>query len=387
MRALIGMAATLCVVALAATSGDAQDKKAGTVSLSGYGETVHVVAARLATQLGYTFVEPGDELEGMELTPVWISMSDRAPDRALELLQFAAGFPITVDRNRKEVRLEWQPASEPEYVKGYDVSVISNEYVRYINQYGRDRQPEDVGHGNTAAEHLAELLQAVTWLQARVVGDRLVVRTHASGHGQIQELLELLRADKGGESESMRVEHELRQKLQSSKVNISVEETPVFSVVGTICREAGVDFAVFPEAHHVGEEHVIFQASDETALSALQRLLGGFELHVGTHLGAVTVHAGPPSGAALHVYELSALLKKLEQAYAKQQTEPREGGFNGDFRAAGGMDVVTNTLFELLLEDGRSAEVRSFGARLIVRGTAADCEFIELALKEMGWTP
>ncbi len=386
MRPFIGLVVCLCAVALFGSGSVAQDAKPGTVSFNGYGESVQVVAARMAKQLGYTFVEPGGELEAMEL-PVWMAVTDRAPASTAELLRLASGCPVSVDSTRKEVRLDWDAGAEQQFVKGYDVSVISNEYVRYVNQYGRARQPEDKAVGIAASEHLAELLEATTWLRVRVVGDRLIVRTHAAGHSRIQELLELMRADHGGESEALRNERELWQKLESKKISIDVEETPVFSVVSVICRQAGVDFAVRPGAHHVSEEHVDFTATDETALAALTRLLGGFELHVGTILGAVTIDAEPAAGAALRVYELSGLLKKMADAYAKQQTKPHEGGFTGDFRDAGGVDVVTNTLFELLLEDERNAEVRSFGGRLIVRGSVADCAFIELALKEMGWTP
>lgn len=387
MRALIGMAAILCVVALAATSGDAQDKKAGSVSLSGYGEPVHVVAARLATQLGYTFVEPGDQLEGLQMGSVWMGVADRDASSTAELLQFASGCPVTVDAARKEVRLDSEGGYQRQYLKGYDISVICNDYVRYVNEYGRKRQPEDQGAGITASEHLADLIKATTWIPVRVAGDRLIVRTSAAGHARIEEVLELLRADHGGETEILRLERELWQKLESKKISIEVEETPVFSVVGAICRQAGVDFAVLPGAHHVSDEHVDFAATDETARSALTRLLAAYELQLGTLLGAVVVDVWSAAAAGLRTYELSGLLKKMADAYAKQKTEPHEGGFTGDFRDLGGMDVVSNTLSELAREDGRAAEVRSFGTRLIVRGSASDCDFIELALKEMGWTP
>lgn len=378
----------LCLLALLASVGVAQDAPEGpTVTLTGYGEPLDSLAASMAKQLGYQFIEPGDEMDGLQQSPTWVSIQKRPPQQAAAMLALASGCPVHLDAVRKQISLSWAGDEPHARVKGYDVSVIASAYARYINTYARKRSAEDKAVGLAAADHLAELVEAVTWLKVRVVGDRLVLRATDAGHARVAELLELLRADAGGESVELSGERALFARLAGKRVSVSAEETPLFSVAAAICSDAKVDYAVMPNAQSLGQEHVDFTATDEPALDALRRLLGSYSLHLGCGHGALTINSEVPYGSGLRVFELGALLKKLAESYARQQTQPNEGGFTGDIRDMGGIDVVTTALFELMLEEERSAEVRSFGTRLIIRGTLADCDFAEAALKEMGWMP
>jgi hypothetical protein len=277
-------------------------------------------------------------------------------------------------------------------------------FVKYVNTWGANRKPpakdETPEPERTAAQHLAELIDEVLYdawgeeVSASVVGDRLLYTLHAESHRGVRELLDMLMAEKGGESAGLKTERAVLKKLKEKKLNTSeYEATPISSVLAGICLEAGVGLALGSNlAAECVEHHVDLDFGDATCWDALQRTLKilrdeDLDLSVGVRSGAVAIEMDCESiSKGYRVYRIDELLKKLAASYERQRTKTgRKNGYEGSLREEGGNRVVVDSLYDLLEAGKHSADCFVYGDRLLVRGSAGDIDAATEILKQMGW--
>jgi hypothetical protein len=90
---------------------------------------------------------------------------------------------------------------------------------------------------------------------------------------------------------------------------------------------------------------------------------------------------GPQIGAWWMV-DCTKLLERLAQEFRNEATEAgREGGFDGDLVAKGGVAVITGALAKA--QDGFT--VQCHGARLLIYSTPDGFARAQAILKELGW--
>jgi hypothetical protein len=394
--------AALVVLACTAFAVNSQDP--AKVDFTAYGEPGFEAAQKAADGLGVDLKLRGVSEEDLDV-PCWAMCKGAARSDVAELLSIAIGHPVS--QGPKALTVYMPLTAPPEgRVKGYDVSVPSGRFVEYVNAYGSAkvaRRPgEDEHEERTAAEYLASLIDDLLYdprgceVEASIVGDRLLYTLDDAGHARVREVLDLLMAEHGGESAALKADRALVEKLKQGKFKGDLSGTPVSSVIGAICGEAGVSVVLGCELGALAVDwHIDFvQAEEVSAWDALQKLFvllndQEFAIEVCGRAGAAAVELrGGGIQRGYRVYDVSELLKKLAASYQRQRTAPdKEEGFGGDVRAQGGSAVVVDALEEQLaaLDLAEGLFIEAYGARLVVRGGAGSIDAATGILKEMGW--
>lgn len=375
-----------------------------TVDFTSYGDTGASAAEQAADSLGAELVLRDLSDDDLAL-PACATCKSVPRGELPALLAVALGLPVALHGKVVTVYLPLT-ATPGGRVKGYDVSVPGGRFVEYVNTYGAPRSEPRAGKEEpperTGAEHLATVLEDLLYdprgqrFEASVVGDRLLYTLDDGGHAAVREALDLLIAEKGGESASLKAERALIEKLKGVQFTGDLTGTPVFSVISGICGTAGVGVVLGRDLGAIaGEWHIDFaQTSAVSAWEALERvfaLLRTQEYPVEfTARGGVAALELEGSGIqrGYRVYELSELLKKLAASYQRQRTAPgKEDGFSGDIKAHGGVSAVSDALEEQLSASGvlEGVQIEAYGTRLIVRGGALNVDAATDVLKEMGW--
>lgn len=396
----------LAMVALLPLAVCAQDKAPKTIHIGFYGESAYDCAEKLAEQLGAKLHLHDLDEETLD-APCWLVRDEVTPQAAASLFAIAAGYPVSLDASTSTLHV-YQPGVSvgDARVKGYDVSVLSGRFVEYVNNYGApavaQRPNEAPEPERTAAQHLADALDEILYdprggdSEPSVVGDRLLFTASEQGHARVREALDILVAEHGGESEALRVERTVIERLKAAEFSAEIERTPVASVLTAICKAAALGIVLGPDLAEVAvEEHIDFPHKKGTsALAALKQLTAqmaaqDLPIDISVREGTLVADlAGRSSSRGYRVYDVTELLKKLDASYQRQRTAPgKDEGFDGDVRRAGGNRVVLDSLEELLDEvhQGEHATCICFGTRLVVRG---GCDAVDAAtniLKEMGW--
>jgi hypothetical protein len=364
-----------------------------TYTLRFSGESVETALAAFAQDAGLRLDVGRDGLADGEM-PVWLHAEGVTALEAAKLLSVAADARINIRDGALVARRDDVPRVGT-FTRGYDVSVAAGRFVDYVNEHG-----ESEGNGNrsdrpkrTAAERLATLIEAMAWecwreeIGASVVGDRILFTAGEHVHGRVREFLQLLINDDGGESSELKQERSLHARLQVCEVNVEVRNTPVGSVIGMLCREAGVGFVIDPLlALNFSEVHIDF-TGEGSADVLLHSLLKEHDAALGSGLGVLHVRARDEHGlSGYRVFNVDDLLKRTAAAYFRQRTHAgREEGFEGSLRDAGGVYLIVRALARELGAQGVDAGIHCYGSALIVGGGVAAADAAAKVLKEMGW--
>jgi len=407
------------ILALAlGASIQAQDKPAAKVSLASRGGTALAALESFAASLGYTLrYSPDLDTESDLSFHVWMRAKDTTPERAARILTFATGNTVRLDAARRQIVVEAGTESTPRgtVLKGYDVSVACSRFVLYQNTWGQqtpkpaaNTKPEGGGgdtpaqpaapapREQTAAEHLAQLLEYVLGddlggaPEFAVVGDRLLLRDGLATHARVKEMLDLLVSDNGGGSASARDEAALIETLRKAKPPLTLDETPLASVLAQFCDAADVDFAINAGAvDWLEEEHVSLELTPE--ISVLDAMKLAFHDDTARWIvgdGAVFVGGDDSTPVGYRVFEAAELMKKIDAGIQRQRTAPdRRDGFTGDLRSLGGVQVIVDALVKVVGDAAWYTQIECWGTRVIVRGSYDVIATAEAALKEMGWEP
>jgi len=330
---------------------------------------------------------------------VWLRLKDATPQRAARVLSMALGFRVQFDPAHSLITIAGaeETPTRGGTIKGYDVATATASYVAYQNTWGKARHTpapnEPVQPERSAAEHLAGLLESLlgddeSSLTFAVVGDRLVLRDADAMHDRVRKCLDLLVAQGGGASPELAAESAILSVLKKAKPPLTLAETSRASLLAQMCDAAAVDFVIRQDGAGWLEEDLVSLEVEKDA-SVLDALNMAFSPGSGRwviHDGCVTLGTDYFTPPGYRVFDVEALLQKLDAAYKRQRTEPgREDGFSGDLSSQGGIDVVVTALMSLLSDSGNYVMVETWGARVIVRGSRADVDTAETALKEMGW--
>lgn len=390
------------VVAMAAVLCTAQEKS-DVVDFRVYDgsadETLEALQQATGLKPTYNQVDADELSFGTVLVASGLNHTDAA-----RAVAFCTGCNVQLEPQSGIVRIA--PSGEVSRggkVKGYDVSVLAGRYVEYVNTWGATKRPlqkgEEPQRERTAAEHLAGLIEDLLYdpwgedLTASVVGDRILFTTHAGSHGAVRELLDLLMRDGGGESSDLKREREVIRKLKDASFSVAYDNTPIASVLAGICVDADVGLALGREmAFTCSDFHTSIAFSKTTGWDALQQTLtilreADFEPFVGVRGGCVAIELDRDDiSRGYRVYDVAELLKKLAAAYQRQGTTPgKEGGYDGDLKAAGGNMVVLDALYDLLDASGHEGQCFAYGPRLVVRGNWEAIDAATEILEQMGW--
>ncbi len=392
------LSAAAFVLLLCVTASTAQEKPAEkTFSLRSYGDKAQVALDEFAKQLAYEVEAPleGDDAGGNLDAPCWFAFKDVSADKAASILSFAIGLNVVADPARRKVSARAWPGAANRSVKGYDVSVLASRYVDYVNRFGAAKAADAKAEPDrTAAEYLLdvidELLVKDDWgdIGACCVGQRIMLNLNSAQHLKVRELLSLLMGDKGGASESLASERALRETLQKTAHEEEYAERPLGSVMGSMFGKGRGFVVAHAMALTFSEQHVTrLKGANETQADVLNELALQYEFAWGAADGLVRLTSREYTGeSGYRVFELKDLLERLAAAYAGQKTLPgKKGGFEGDIKSLGGMNVIRKALDLLSESAGRSFSMLSFGTRLVVCGSAENIDAAAAILKEMGF--
>lgn len=400
---MANLATALMAILCSATAGTAQPQPApGMVTIVSRGASARTALESLAHSLNYTLkLDPAFSLEEDFENHVWLRLKDSEPARAARLVSIATGKFVRLDEAHRLVIVSESSESAPRraVIRGHDVSVATGRFVAYVNQYGapaaKPAADSAPARETSPAARLAALLSTVladddVGPEFAVVGDRLLLRDEEATHARVRECLELLSNDGGGASASSKSEGAMREALSRAKPPLALEETPRASALAQLCEVAGVDFVLRHDVVEVCEdEHVsITLPQDASVLDALDeifpQMFGGWMLAYSTVAVGMDYYTTP----GYRVFETGELLRKLDAAYQRQQTQDgKANGFTGGLRAEGGMSVVSDALIRMLAEHAAYVMLQHWGTRVIVRGSPQVISQAESALKEMGWEP
>lgn len=369
----------------------AQDKPAEKkISFHSYGDSVPIALGEAARALGLS-LDLADAAQ-LEDQPCWFALE--SPDRAevLSGLSWATGLTLRIDDEKKKL-LATATGSSGEFAKGYDVSVISSRYKQYVNKYGKRKAPGIAGSTQTPAERLAEFiakdassLDEGNDATVIAVGQRLIAHGNAAVHARVQAWLKLIGSEADAMSEQARGNTLCMPRLRE-RVNLdSYENRPVGSVVASICKLGRLSFAVeaslareFSETHRSRSEETTELPMDLLMSEAVD---GKFSVGFGAFGVRISRQSRGAHIGGWWMVDCSKLLDRLAQEYRAQQTDAgREGGFEGDLVAKGGIDVVIEALNKI--QDG--FVVHNYGARLLIYTTPDGFARAKAILVEMGF--
>jgi hypothetical protein len=360
------------------------------------GEASEIAAQGLADRLGVR--GPGEESAYLDpFQVVYLSASGVDNNQAVALLSVASGVDLTVDTKHGLLRAGERDAPGLQRVaRGYDVSVLCNRFVEYVNRYGREDK-DNATLDAMASEYTGRLVaQVMEWslamrVEPTAVGHRILVTAPPHVHEKVEELLELLRSDNGGESADLRYEREALEKLRNHQPRINERGAPVARILLNLCREAGVNAAIVHDcADSLHEFETTFVSHEgENTKAAIKRLLsenGCDHVRIVSRFGALIIDAHEFNGGSYRVFELGTLMQQVADAVRQQGTQPRRlEGFSGDIRTRGGIKVIQDAVRDELFEQGFDAELFTLGTRLVVVGGVNIVDAAEKILNELGY--
>jgi hypothetical protein len=381
-------------------SGNAQDKPAEKkFTLHSYGDTSQVALEAFGAALGYSVELPNeaDDTGGSLENTCWFAFKDAGTEQATAVISFAIGLNVRVDHARKKVSANTRRSSAGRSTKGYDTSVLASRYVDYVNRFGAPKAASTDGKkepDRTATEHLLDAIDEALILDnwgetgACCVGQRLLLNLTDAQHAELREFLSLLVSDKGGSNGALTTERTLRAALAKAPHNEEYAERPLGSVMGSLLSKNGGFVMAHTLAQQFSDQHVTRSKQDSESVSdVLSQLALQYEFAWSVGNGVVRITSRDyPSTSGYRVFELKELLDRLAAAYAGQRTQPgKTGGFEGDIKTQGGLDVIRNALAAQGESAGRAFGLHGYGTRLIVTGSADDIDAASAILKEMGF--
>ncbi len=381
-------------------SVNAQDKPAEKkFTLHSYGDNSQVALEAFGAALGYQidFPNEADDTDGSIESPCWFAFKDASIEQAEAVLSFAIGLNVHVDSARKKVSAQITRSKVGRSTRGYDSSVLASRYVDYVNRFGAPKAASTDGkrvQERTATEHLQDVLDEAlikdNWGEtgACCVGQKLLLNLTNAQHAELREFLGLLVSDKGGSNAALNTERSLRAALAKAPHNEEYAERPLGSVMGSLLSKNGGFAVAHTLAQQFSDQHVTRAKSDSESVSdVLSELALQYEFAWGVGDGVVRISSREyPGAGGYRVFELKELLDRLAAAYAGQRTQPgKAGGFEGDIKTQGGLEVIRKALDAQGDSAGRAFGLHGYGTRLIVTGSAEDIDAAAAILKEMGF--
>lgn len=392
----------MVVLLLLATclSVNAQDMPAEKkFTLHSYGDKSQVALEAFGAALGYNVELPNeaDDTGGSIEDTCWFSFKDAGTEQAAAIMSFAFGLNVRVDSARKKVSAHAARSKAGRSVKGYDTSVLASRYVDYVNRFGAPKTANpDVKRApdRTATEHLLDILEESlmrdNWgdTGACCVGNKILLNLTEAQHAELREFLGLLVSDKGGSSSALTIERTLRAALAKAPHTDEYAERPLGSVMGSLLSKNGGFAVAHTLAQQFSDQHLTRAKQDaESVADVLSELALQYEFVWSVGDGVVRIASREyPAASGYRVFELRDLLERLAAAYAGQRTQPgKQGGFEGDIKTQGGLDVIRDALDIQAASAGREFKLQGYGTRLIVTGSAEDIDAAAAILKEMGF--
>ena len=402
--------ACACLLAVAASTGAEEppgprdEPEPATVTLAFPGEESGIVVQELATQLNYrvSLLDADDPPEGWEEL-CWVLAKEVSPDDAASYISESSGLHLYLDHRRRlvQVRDEYDPLLESRKVHAYRVAKHVKRHLEYVNRYGRKTDPEAsvLGDGETGAEVLVSVLATIlagpAWEPrgGTAVGNRILFTLPKRDHARIRELLDLLLADGVGESRALKQDRANRAALASVHPETATENTPSGEIIWRLCMNLKTPVlmnADLLDGFDFEDDSVDFDfGPEDTVLHALESMAERLWFGVDAHGKSIRLRPRDEGlSDCYRVFELSALLDELNQAYLEQHTEKgRKQSYDGDLSTEGGIDVVVQALESQLANANLAPVIASYGSRLIVAGGVECTEQAAAILRELGWKP
>ncbi len=343
-----------------------------------------------AGQLGYQVdlgeLEDSDELE----EPIWVLARNVKPDVALKLISESGRVALQLDAEARMLRckLDGSVVGKPE-VRGFDVKALTTAFRDYRKRFDK---PLPAEAGQAPSEILLEVVQRVLEGDASTdtgspVGTRLVFTRTADELRNIEELLSLLAAEKGGDSSALSKDRANRLALEKN----APRGLPAGASFGAALWRLFEKFPAPVYVHRSLLETVFLDDDADVAdmeagpNEVLALLATEHSFYVDARHGAMRLHqlhyAGTPS---YRVFALDALLADLE----KQYKDMAEGADNPDelsLKARGGVAVIVDALEAQLESAGHLPQVLAYGARIVVMGGSDIVDTAAKILRELGW--
>jgi hypothetical protein len=317
--------------------------------------------------------------------------------QAVAMLSEASGLDLSVDTRRGILRAG--DADQPgrhRVPKVYDVSILCNRHVAYVNRYGRVADEDADFKGTMASEYLCESIEALMEhvtrkrVQPLAVADKLMVTVPGYVHEPVGELLDLLKSDNGGESADLKADRAIFRKLRVAASALRMDDSSVGAILIELCRAAGVNTVVSNDfATDVQERSTTFYTLDgETTEAAISRLMlenDMDEYSLSVRHGVLVIEPIDERTGGFRVFEAGALLERVATAIERQRTQPgREEGFTGSIRDRGGIMTILRALEGELYELGLYAPIYHVGTKIVVCGGAEVADAVEELLGQLG---
>ena len=223
------------------------------------------------------------------------------------------------------------------------------------------------------------------------IGKRLVYTRSSIELDQIAELLRLLDAVGGGESNALSVDRKNRETLRKLHSTFQPADGLLSALLYQLFKDCTapvyVDSSIMSGLDLQYDSTEITLHEDESHYDALQALAREQYWTVDSVGGALRLNQQDyEGGASYRVFDAGQLLADLDKQYAELKTEDDvQDGFHGDLRSQGGIEVISDAL-ELQLEAaGHSPLIRTFGSRLVVVGGVDVMDSAVEVLLAMGW--
>ena len=392
-----GLLALLLVVFAHAPAGAEASKKVNCVYP---GEALSSALTDLATQLGYEF-NPADYEDSLDLDEsIWVLAKDVEPEMAARMIGASGGIRVNLDAHNRRITLadpEDEVIAAPR-VRGFDAAPHCKQYLEYQNKYGRKgaAEPNQL-YQPTATEELRDAVGEILRLEeteggaGSAIGKRLVYTRSSIELDQIAELLHLLDAAGGGESNALSVDRKNRETLRKLHSTFQPADGLLSALLYQLFKDCTapvyVDSSIMSGLDLQYDSTEITLHEDESHYDALQALAREQYWTVDSVGGALRLNQQDyEGGASYRVFDAGQLLADLDKQYAELKTEyDVQDGFHGDLRSQGGIEVISDAL-ELQLEAaGHSPLIRTFGSRLVVVGGVDVMDSAVEVLQAMGW--
>jgi hypothetical protein len=305
------------------------------------------------------------------------------------------------DANRQVVVSELdEDTAVPGAIRSFQLDKLCALYRGYQKRYGEKSDAKadtDLGYRPTAAEELrdavAEILQLEDDHPGSAVGKRLVYTLPADDLARIEELLGLLEAAGGGESNALTLDRGNRARLAKLHSNFGGEGTLVSAMLWQIFKDC--DVPVYIDRGQMDGFDLEYDTTEVTLDGAhshydgLKALASEQDFFIDSKHGALRLHEDFFEGASSYrVFDVADLLAALEKDYAELKTDDDLAeGFHGDLRTQGGVQVVVDALTTQLDNAGFTPLIRAYGPRVVVVGGVDVVDRAAEVLKAIGWQP